>query len=57
MKTVTKSTNFESKMKPVPTKCDYSNANTTAMTHKKRLTRSSTTIDLDLTPAKCINFN
>ena len=57
MKTVTKSTNFESKMKPVPTKCDYSNANTTAMTHKKSLTRSSTTIDLDLTPAKCINFN
>ena len=44
-------------MKLVPTKCDYSNENT-AMTHKKAyLTRSSTTIDLDLTPAKCINFN
>ena len=56
MKTVTNSTKFESKMKLFLTKCDYYNANT-AMTHKKSLTRSSTTIDLDLTPAKCINFN
>ena len=35
MKTVTKSTNFESKMKPVPTKCDYSNANNCNDTPKK----------------------
>ena len=34
MKTVTNSTNFESKIKLVPTKCDYSNANT-AMKQKK----------------------
>ena len=38
MKTVTKSTNFESKMKLVPTKCDYSNSNT-AMTHTKKLNK------------------